>query len=88
MNYDKNLANKTNKATIAGQAIDATQLGRSDSEWRNGYGMPSDGKDTNSKNQPTRKLTKDAKSLIIYFQDQVVLNFWQVRLLKRLKQTS
>lgn len=67
MNYEKNLANKRNKATIAGQAIDATQLGRSDSEWRNGYGMPSDSKDTNSKNQPTRKLTKDAKSLIIYF---------------------
>lgn len=67
MNYEKNLANKRNKATIAGQAIDATQLGRSDSEWRNGYGMPSDGKDTKSKNQPTRKLTKDAKSLIIYF---------------------
>ncbi|KRN28698.1 flavodoxin [Lactobacillus selangorensis] len=52
---------------IAGQPIRANQLTRSDSTWQNGYGTPSDGNDTNSQNKPTRKLTKDAKSIIIYF---------------------
>lgn len=47
--------------------ITAYQLGISNSDWRNGYGMPSDGKDTNSQNKSTRKLTKNAKSIIIYF---------------------
>lgn len=47
--------------------ITAYQLGISNSDWRNGYGMPSDGKDTNSQNRPTRKLTDNAKSIIIYF---------------------
>ncbi|KRN98871.1 flavodoxin family protein [Companilactobacillus kimchiensis] len=66
MNYGKVSITKQNN-TIDCQPIKATQLGRSDSAWRNGYGMPSDGKDTNSQNQPTRKLTKNAKSIIIYF---------------------
>lgn len=52
---------------IAGQPITAPQLGMSATQWQNGYGVPSDGKDTNSHNQPTRSLTKDAKSIIIYF---------------------
>lgn len=60
-------SNQQDSGKINGQSITATQLGRSNSEWRNGYGMPSDGKDTNSKNTPTRKLTKNAKSIIIYF---------------------
>lgn len=58
---------KRQQVTIDGQIIKAFQLGRSNGEWRNGYGMQSDGKDTNSSNQPTRKLTKVAKSIIIYF---------------------
>jgi len=62
-----NTRNQQDSEKIDGQSITATQLGRSNSEWRNGYGMPSDGKDTNSKNTPTRKLTKNAKSIIIYF---------------------
>jgi len=62
-----NTSNQQDSGKINGQSITATQLGRSNSEWRNGYGMPSDGKDTNSKNAPTRKLTKNAKSIIIYF---------------------
>lgn len=52
---------------IDGQPIYAPQLGRTNGEWQNGYGTPSDGQDTNNKNQPVRKLTKDAKQLIIYF---------------------
>lgn len=52
---------------IDGQPIQAPQLSKSDSEWRNGYGTKSDGQDTNSENKPTRKLTENAKSIIIYF---------------------
>lgn len=52
---------------IAGQPIQAPQLGKSEPQWRNGYGTVSDGQDTNSQNQPTRKLTKTATSSIIYF---------------------
>ncbi|AVK62524.1 flavodoxin [Lactobacillus sp. CBA3605] len=52
---------------IAGQPIAAYQLGKSASGWRNGYGTQSDNQDTNSKNQPTRRLTKAAKSIVIYF---------------------
>lgn len=54
-------------ATIDGQPIKAPQLKKSDSVWRNGAGVISDGQDTNSQNKPTRKLTKTAKSIIIYF---------------------
>lgn len=52
---------------IAGQPVIAYQLGKSASAWRNGAGTMSDNQDTNSQNQPTRCLTKDAKSIIIYF---------------------
>lgn len=52
---------------IDGQPIYAPQLSKTNGEWRNGAGIISDGKDTNSENRPTRKLTKTAKSLIIYF---------------------
>ena len=54
-------------AKIDGQPIQAPQLGMPALQWRNGYGVPSDGKDTNSQNKPTRRLTKDAKEIIIYF---------------------
>lgn len=52
---------------IAGQPISAPQLGMPAVQWRNGYGVPSDGRDTNSQNQPTRQLTTHARSIIIYF---------------------
>ncbi|WP_180872036.1 flavodoxin [Lactobacillus sp. 3B(2020)] len=52
---------------IAGQPIQAPQLGMPAVQWRNGYGIPSDGQDTNSQNKPTRQLTKSAKAIIIYF---------------------
>jgi len=52
---------------IDGQPIMAYQLGKSAGEWRHGAGTMSDNQDTNSQNQPTRRLTKTAKSLIIYF---------------------
>lgn len=53
---------------IAGKPIRANQLLRkNDSKWDGGYGTPSDGKDTNSVNKPTRVHTKKAKSLIIYW---------------------
>ncbi|MCJ8185975.1 flavodoxin family protein [Lactiplantibacillus pentosus] len=54
-------------ATIVNQPISAPQLQKSNSAWRNGYGTRSDGADTNSRNTPTRRLTADAKSIIIYF---------------------
>jgi len=52
---------------IAGQPVMAYQLGKLESAWRNGAGTKSDGQDTNSQNQPTRRLTKGAQSIIIYF---------------------
>ncbi len=52
---------------IAGQSIQAPQLGMPAVQWRNGYGVPSDGQDTNSKNKPARLLTRNAKEIIIYF---------------------
>ena len=52
---------------IAGQPIQAPQLGMSATQWRNGYGVSSDGQDTNSKNEPTRLLTKSATEIVIYF---------------------
>lgn len=52
---------------IDGQLILAPQLSKTDSQWQNGAGIISDGKDTNSQNQPTRKITSTAKELIIYF---------------------
>ncbi|GEN94479.1 flavodoxin family protein [Pediococcus ethanolidurans] len=68
INYDQqNEENRKVAGRIDGNPIYAPQLTKSNSEWRNGYGTKSDGQDTNSENQPTRKLTKNAKSLIIYF---------------------
>lgn len=55
------------KEQIVGQPIKAPQLGMAAFQWRNGYGVPSDGADTNAQNRPSRKLTKNAKSIIIYF---------------------
>lgn len=52
---------------INGQPITAYQLGKSANDWQNGYGTKSDGADTNFQNHPTRRLTPNAKSLIIYF---------------------
>lgn len=45
---------------INGEDIRANQLERRGYNWENGYGTPSDG-------QPVRKLTKDAKSIIIFW---------------------
>ena len=47
--------------------IVAPQVGLSDEEWNNSRGTVSDGKDTNSEQDPTRILSEDADSLIIYF---------------------
>ncbi|MGT2637834.1 flavodoxin family protein [Streptococcus ratti] len=47
--------------------IVAPQIGLSDEEWNNSRGTVSDGQDTNSKQKPTRILTSDAQSIIIYF---------------------
>lgn len=58
---------QNNRNEIDGQSIRAPQLTKSNSAWQNGYGTKSDGADTNSSNMPTRKLTKDAKSIVIYF---------------------
>ena len=52
---------------IAGKDIRANQLLRKDGNWDEGYGTPSDGQDTNLKQGPVRKLTSDAKTLIIYW---------------------
>lgn len=53
--------------TIAGKSIRANQLMRNDAKWGGGYGTPSDGKDTNKSHGATRRLTKKAKSIIIYW---------------------
>lgn len=47
--------------------IVAPQVGLSDEEWNHSRGTVSDGKDTNSKQAPTRILSEDADSLIVYF---------------------
>lgn len=47
--------------------IVAPQVGLSDEEWNNSRGTVSDGKDTNSEQEPTRILSEDADSLIAYF---------------------
>lgn len=52
---------------INGEDIRANQLERRGYDWENGYGTPSDGQDTNRDGQPVRKLTKDAKSIIIFW---------------------
>lgn len=52
---------------INGEDIRANQLERHGYDWENGYGTPSDGQDTNRDGQPVRKLTKDAKSIIIFW---------------------
>lgn len=52
---------------INGQDIRANQLQRRGYDWENGYGTPSDGQDTNRDGQPARKLTWDAKSIIIFW---------------------
>ena len=47
--------------------IAAPQVGLSDEEWNHSRGTVSDGKDTNSEQEPTRILSEDADSLIVYF---------------------
>ncbi|MFD1417742.1 flavodoxin family protein [Companilactobacillus keshanensis] len=59
--------NEFQNATIDGQKVTVYQLGKSSIEWGNGAGTLSDGMDTNKDNQPTRKLTDSAESIIIYF---------------------
>lgn len=53
--------------TIDGQPIRANQLLRRGYNWEQGYGTPSDGHDTNAEGTPIRKLTKDARSIIIFW---------------------
>lgn len=48
-------------------SIVAPQVGLSDEEWNRSLGTVSDGQDTNSVQPPTRILTPDATSIIIYF---------------------
>lgn len=70
MNNNQNsrqVRKESTTATIAGQPINAVQLSKSNSAWQNGANTVSDGKDTNSRNRPTLQLTKNAKSIIIYF---------------------
>ena len=52
---------------ISSQSVIAYQLGKTASVWRHGAGTSSDGMDTNADNQPARRLTKQARSIIIYF---------------------
>lgn len=52
---------------IFGQNTNATQLNKANSEWQNGYGTQSDGMDTNSNNEPAYRITRSAKSIVIYF---------------------
>ncbi|MDQ0223620.1 flavodoxin family protein [Streptococcus moroccensis] len=47
--------------------IVAPQVGLSDEEWNNSRGTVSDGEDTNSEQEPTRILSEDVDSLIVYF---------------------
>lgn len=51
---------------IDGKPIRANQLLRN-SNWNGGYNTPSDGKDTNRDHKATKRITKKAKSLIIYW---------------------
>lgn len=53
--------------SIDGHDIQANQLQRKGWSWGNGYNTPSDGADTNAGQQPVRKLTKDAKSIVIFW---------------------
>lgn len=59
--------------------IAAPQVGLSDEEWNNSRGTVSDGKDTNSEQEPTRILSEDADSLIVYFHGQALLSYWLAR---------
>ncbi|MGT2846844.1 flavodoxin [Streptococcus massiliensis] len=43
------------------------QLGLSDDEWDSGRDMTSDGADTNANTEPTRQLSSEASSIVIYF---------------------
>lgn len=47
--------------------IRANQLQRKGYSWGNGYNTPSDGADTNADQQPVRRLTPTAKSIIIFW---------------------
>ncbi|WP_225422959.1 flavodoxin family protein [Companilactobacillus jidongensis] len=47
--------------------IYANQLMRKGSSWAGGGNTPSDGNDTNINNDPIRKLTNTAKSIVIYW---------------------
>ncbi|MGX7112212.1 flavodoxin family protein [Gemella cuniculi] len=63
----KNSSEKIPQGKMNVNDIKASQVGLSDEKWNQSRGTDSDGKDTNSTNEPTRILTKDAKSLIVYF---------------------
>lgn len=52
---------------LNGKDIRANQIQRRGFTWQNGYGTPSDGHDTSLGQKPVRKLTKDAKSIIIFW---------------------
>jgi len=67
MKLTKKMTTVMTTGQIAGQPITAFQLGKTARDWANGYGTPSDGRDTNGQQNPVRQLTPDADSLIIYF---------------------
>lgn len=52
---------------IAGWEIRANQTQRKNFTWGEGYGTPSDGMDTRLNRPAIRKITPDAKSLVIYW---------------------
>lgn len=52
---------------IVGKEIRANQIMRRGYDWENGYGTPSDGYDTNLDSSPVRKITKSAKSIIVFW---------------------
>lgn len=57
----------TSVQQMAPENITAVQDGKSDAEWNQSRGTISDGADTNATQAPTRILTEDANSLIVYF---------------------
>lgn len=65
--HQTNQTSRLSKGSMDSSKIKAPQVGLSDRKWNQSLGARSDGKDTNSKNAPTRILTKNAKSLIVYF---------------------
>lgn len=56
-----------NLTTIEGQRIYVPQLGVPSATLSMNYNIRSDGRDTNLHNQPSRRITDSARSIVIYF---------------------